>query len=87
MNEYTPDDDEIRQMANSHDGVPNDVFDRWLTAHDAAVEAAVRADQIEKDAQIAKLTYNGWSKKNPVAAAIRAQLPVTGLDTEKEDGR
>ena len=36
-------------------GQPDDAeIDRWLTAHDAAVEAAVRADQIKKDAAIAE---------------------------------
>lgn len=38
--EYTPSTDEVRQMANSYDGVPNDVFDRWLAAHDAEIHAA-----------------------------------------------
>lgn len=51
-------------------------FDRWL----AAVEAAVRADQIEKDAAIAESIKSshfpmtmGWAAAERVAAAIRAQ--------------
>ena len=30
-------DEEIRQRANSYDGVPPDVFDRWLEQHDEQV--------------------------------------------------
>lgn len=47
MSDYTPSTDEVRQMANSYDGVPNDVFDRWIAAHDESV----RAEERERIAQ------------------------------------
>lgn len=40
--------DEVRQMANSYDGVPNDVFDRWLAQHDREVHAAGVAEGIRQ---------------------------------------
>ena len=58
-------------------------FDRSLAAHDAALEAAVRADQIEKDTEIAEAQMEKWgiheegwphSAMEPIPEAIRAQL-------------
>jgi len=46
------------------------MFDRWLAAHDAAV----RADQIEKDAAIAETNFSEYWVSHSVATAIREQL-------------
>lgn len=66
-----------KQLRTIFDGEQSTGFDRTYTVEDGviaglrAVEAAVRADQIEKDAAIVKVSLGSqWG----IAAAIRAYL-------------
>lgn len=76
-------DDQLRDIARAGNRKPGESIGVYSGGVKAlrAVEAAVRADQIEKDAAIAESIKSshfpmtmGWAAAERVAAAIRAQL-------------
>lgn len=69
MSDYTPTTEEVRQRANSDDGCPTDVFDRWLAEHDA--EVLDLAEQIALGTDF-DATQIGDARAQSIAQAIRA---------------
>lgn len=82
---YTPSTEQVRQWANSYDGCPTDVFDRWLAAHDAEVRADERAKivgrlrgtgptweaVVAELAKIAERNMPGWDAGEMAITALR----------------
>lgn len=79
-------DEEIRQRANSYDGVPPDVFDRWLEQRDAELELKIRT-QIAGRIHTVELHIQYMLEEDPINARLNGALSALQQARDIAEGK